>query len=74
MLVAGGAVAGLALGYGASWLLSEWIATRTGFTLPVPIGREELLLAGTLACIGLIIATLPALLSLRKPIAEGLKA
>ena len=74
ILVAGGAVAGLALGYGTSWLLSGWIATRTEFTLPLSIGREELLLAGALAGIGLIVATLPALLSLRKPIAEGLKS
>ena len=74
LLVAGGAVAGLLLGYGASWLLSDWIASRTGFAMPLSIGREELLLAGALACIGLAIAALPALLSLRNPIAEGLKA
>ena len=36
-----------------------------------PINRAEVL-AGSLAGFGLIIATLPALLSLRKSIAEGL--
>jgi putative ABC transport system permease protein len=74
VLIAGGAALGLALGYGASWALSGWIATRIGFTLPPSMGYEELLLAVSLAGIGLIIATLPALLSLRQPIAEGLKA
>lgn len=74
VLVASGAAVGLGLGYGVSWVLSGWIAVRTGFALPLSIGREELLLAGSLACIGLLIATLPALLSLRKPIAEGLKS
>ena len=52
----------------------RFIAAHTGFALPLSIGHEELLLAGSLAGIGLIIATLPALLSLRRPIAEGLKA
>jgi len=74
VLVAGGAVLGLLLGYGTSWALSGWIATRIGFALPLSMGYEELLLAVSLAGIGLIIAILPALLSLRRPIAEGLKA
>ena len=74
VLVASGAAVGLGLGYGVSWVLSGWIAAHIGFALPLSIGREELLLAVSLAGIGLIIATLPALLSLRQPIAEGLKA
>jgi len=74
VLVAGGAVLGLLLGYGTSWALSGWIATRIGFALPLSMGFEELLLAASLAGIGLIIAILPAVLSLRRPIAEGLKA
>lgn len=74
VLVASGAAIGLALGYGVSGALSAWIASHAGFTLPLSIGREELLLAGSLAGIGLIIAAVPALLSLRRPIAECLKA
>jgi len=73
VLVSVGAGLGLVLGYGAAGLLSLSIATRMGFTLPVSIGQEEVLLAASLAGIGLVIATLPALLSLRQPIAEGLK-
>jgi len=73
ILVASGAAAGLLAGYGLAWALSAWIAPQTGFRMPVSIGQEELLLAATLALAGLLIATLPALLSLRKPIAEGLK-
>ena len=73
-LVCGGALIGLALGYGAARMLSAAIVARLGFTLPVSIGAEEALLAASLAGVGLIIATLPALLSLRRPIAEGLKS
>jgi putative ABC transport system permease protein len=74
VLVTAGAGLGLALGYGAAWLLSVSIAQRMGFSLPVSIGPEEVLLAASLAGIGLVIAALPALLSLRQPIAQGLKA
>ena len=73
LLVASGAAIGLALGYGASWLLMQWIAPRMGFAMPVSLGIEELRLAAALALSGVVIAILPALLSLRKPIAEGLK-
>ena len=72
-LVGGGALLGLALGYGAAQLLSLAVATRLGFALPVSLGSEEALLAASLAGVGLVIAALPALLSLRSPIAEGLK-
>lgn len=73
LLVASGAALGLAAGYLAAWLLSHWIMPQTGFPLPVSLGQEEWLLAGSLAAAGLLIASLPALLSLRRPIAEGLK-
>ena len=73
-LVGSGALLGLALGYGAAQLLSVVIAARLGFALPVAIGSEELLLAAALATVGFIIAALPALQSLRQPIAEGLKS
>lgn len=73
VLVAGGAALGLLFGYGASRLLSATVAERLGFTLPVSIGGDELLLAAALCVTGLVIATVPALLSLRRPIAQGLK-
>ncbi|MDO6388153.1 FtsX-like permease family protein [Uliginosibacterium sp. 31-12] len=74
LLVAGGAALGLLLGYAASWLLMQWIAPRMGFAMPVSLGSEELLLASALAAAGLLIAVLPAWLSLRRPVATGLKA
>jgi len=73
LLVAIGAALGLGAGYGAAWLLSAWIAPQTGFRMPITLGAEELTLAAALALAGLIIATLPALLGMRRPIAEGLK-
>ncbi|MEN3112531.1 FtsX-like permease family protein [Uliginosibacterium paludis] len=74
LLIAGGAAAGLVLGYGASWLLSAWLAPRMGFAMPVTLGTEELRLAAALAIAGLAIATLPGWLCLRRPIADGLRA
>lgn len=74
LLIAAGAALGLVLGYGASWLLMYGIASRMGFSMPVSIGAEELLLAAALAGAGLLIATLPAGLALRRPIADGLRA
>lgn len=74
VLVAAGAALGLILGYGASYLLMAWIAPRTGFAMPVSIGSEEVRLAAALAVAGGVIAALPAWLSLRRSIAEGLKS
>jgi len=73
LLVAGGAALGLILGYAASWVLMRWITLHVGFSMPVTLGREELQLAAALGICGFLIGTLPALLSLRRPIAEGLK-
>lgn len=74
VLVTGGATLGLALGYGASWLLGQAISARLGFALPVSIGAEETRLAASLCAVGLLIAALPALASLRRPVAQALKA
>ena len=74
VLVAGGAALGLTLGYAASWLLARVISARLGFALPVAIGAEEARLAASLCLVGLLIAALPALVSLRRPIAQALKA
>ncbi|KAF7598288.1 MAG: ABC transporter permease [Candidatus Dactylopiibacterium carminicum] len=73
LLVAAGATLGLVLGYGASWLLMQWIAPKAGFTMPVSLGEEELRLVAALVAAGLLIALLPGWLSLRRSIAEGLK-
>jgi putative ABC transport system permease protein len=72
LLIGTGALAGLALGYGASLLLAAWLRTRTGFVMPVSLGMPEALLVGGLMLSGAAIAALPAWLAFRRSIAQGL--
>ena len=73
LLVSGGAVLGLLLGYAAAWGIAQWMAQQVGFAMPLALGQEEGLLALSLALAGFAIALLPAWLAQRRPIAEGLK-
>ncbi len=71
-LIAGGAVLGTLLGWGGSMVFSKWMQTQTGFEMPVSLGAAEFLLVAGLMLGGALIATLPAWLTFRRPIAEGL--
>lgn len=73
-LIVSGALLGLALGIGVATALSTWLATRTGFAMPVTLGTAEAWLLCGLILAGMLIALLPAALSFRRPIAEGLRA
>lgn len=73
LLVVAGSALGLLLGWGSSSLLAHWLAQRAGFAMPVGLGSTEWLLAGGLCLAGMLIALLPAWLSFRRPIAEGLR-
>lgn len=72
LLILAGAGLGLLLGLGGSWLLAQWLAGRMGFALPVSLGGPEAALVGGLILAGALIAMLPAWLSFRRPIADGL--
>jgi putative ABC transport system permease protein len=72
-LIAGGALAGVGLGYAASAALAAWLATRTGFAMPVSLGATEAWLLFGLVAAGMLIAALPAVLSFRRSIAAGLR-
>ena len=74
LLIVGGAVLGLILGLGASAALSAWLQAQTGFAMPVSLGAPEAYLVGGLMLAGAFIATLPAWLAFKRPIAEGLTA
>jgi putative ABC transport system permease protein len=74
LLIACGALLGLALGTGASLALARWLQTQTGFAMPVGLGAPEAVLVAGLMLAGAFIATLPAWLAFRRPIAEGLAA
>lgn len=74
LLIVGGAVLGLLLGFGASMLLSHWLQAQTGFAMPVSLGASEGFLVGGLVLAGGLIGMLPAWLAFRRSIAEGLTA
>ena len=74
LLITTGAALGVLLGWGASNLLSHWMASQLGFSMPVRLGATEALLVAALVTTAAIVATLPAWLVFRRPIAEGLIA
>jgi putative ABC transport system permease protein len=72
MLIVGGAVMGSLLGWVGSNGLSYWMQSQVGFAMPVRLGAAEALLVVALLLLGALVATLPAWLVFRRPIAEGL--
>ena len=74
LLIVAGAACGLVLGWGGSSALAQWLASRTGFAMPISLGAPEAALVGGLVLAGALMATLPAWLTFRRPIAEGLTA
>lgn len=74
LLVAAGAVCGIALGWLASWGLSQWLQTQLGFALPVQLGAAEATLVAGMLLSGAVVGVVPAWLVYRRPIAQGLNA
>jgi putative ABC transport system permease protein len=72
MLIVSGAVMGCLLGWFGSTALSYWMQSQIGFAMPVRLGATEALLVAALLLLGAVVATLPAWLVFRRPIAEGL--
>ena len=72
LIVAGGAALGLCLGWGMSHLVSRVFEGETGIALSAQIGSYELTLAGIVAGLGFVLATLPALALYRRPVVETL--
>jgi putative ABC transport system permease protein len=71
--VAGSAL-GLALGAGAAVAVSHMITRATGIVLPARIGGDELLLVSGMIFFGLLVATVPAFISYRRSVIQGLTA
>ena len=67
-----GALLGLLLGAGASWLVSQAITSVTGIVLPTRLGWDELMLVAGMILFGLVIATVPALMAYRRPVIQAL--
>jgi len=72
-LVVTGALVGVALGWGLAALVSDLLASRTGVAMQATVGARELALAATLVGLGLLLATIPALLVYRRPVVDALR-
>jgi len=71
-LVVLGAALGTVLGWGGSLALSQWMQAELGFAMPVRLGAAEGWLLGGLVVSCAVIGLLPAWLTFRRSIAEGL--
>jgi len=72
-IIVTGAVIGLVLGWGVAAGVSELLAQQTGVSMQAQIGSREYGLVAILVALGLVLATLPALLIYRRPVVEGLR-
>ncbi|MBU1174815.1 MAG: FtsX-like permease family protein [Alphaproteobacteria bacterium] len=73
LLIAGGAVLGLLLGYGAALLVSAYVSELAGFTLTAILGPQEFGLVGGLLLIGALLALVPAIALFRRPVVDALR-
>jgi putative ABC transport system permease protein len=74
VIAVAGALAGLLLGGGVAVLVSYMITRATGIVLPARIGPDEWLLVGGMIAFGLIVATVPAIVSYRRSVIQSLTA
>ena len=73
LILCGGALLGLALGFAGAWLLSQVFSAQTAIALPVRLALQEVNLVLAIVLIGIALATIPALLSYRVPVASALR-
>jgi hypothetical protein len=73
-LVAGGALGGIVLGAVLSHALSAALGGSLGLAIDAGIRLPEVLLAAGLLALGSLLAALPSLLALRKPVRNLLQA
>jgi putative ABC transport system permease protein len=74
LLIAAGAALGVVFGWAGANILSHWMQSQFGFAMPVRLGASEAVLVAGLLVTAAVVATLPAWLVFRRPIAEGLVA
>jgi putative ABC transport system permease protein len=68
-----GAVLGVVVGFAGALVVARNVAGRTAIDLPVALGTPELMLVVTIVAVGLVLATIPAALSYRGPVAQALR-
>jgi putative ABC transport system permease protein len=74
LLVAGGVLLGLGLGYGAAKFLSAIFTRDNGVVLPVAFSNADWALVLALLGVAAILAAIPALMAYRQPAAAALRA
>jgi putative ABC transport system permease protein len=74
LLITLGAAAGALMGWGSSLALAHWMKSLVGFDMAVHLGLAEGVLVAGLVLAGSVIGVLPAWLTFRRSIAEGLVA
>ncbi len=72
LIISAGCGLGLVFGWGMSGLVSRIFSAQTGIALKAVLTGWEFALAGGVAIIGLVLATLPALALYRRPVIETL--
>jgi len=71
-LMVAGVMLGLAGGYALSFAISRWLAAETGVALSPTLASSEYLVALTILALGWALATLPAYVVQRRPLAPAM--
>ena len=74
LMVAAGALLGLALGEAGAYLLSAVFRRATGLFLPVGVGGAEIAMTAALIVIGMTLAVIPSIAAYRKPVSAALRS
>ncbi len=74
LLIVIGVVLGIIFGWLSSHFLTAAFSARTGLQMTAVITVRELIMAGSLVFLGMSIAIIPAWMSYRRSVAEGLKS
>ena len=73
LMIAAGAVLGLAVGWATAEALSAIFGQRTGLRLPVVLAFQEYALVATIVAIGMALAAIPSLLTYRQSVSAALR-
>jgi putative ABC transport system permease protein len=74
VLLAFGALAGLATGYVGAHVVAALVAAETGLQLSISLGANEAALVALMALLGSLLALVPATIAWRRPVAESLRS
>jgi len=73
IMIAFGALIGLAMGWFGAQVISRIVEARTGLVIAATIARPELVMVLALVLVGALLAVVPGIVSYRRPVSEGLR-